>query len=39
MVPRLEDLRDKIFKEFHYSRFVVHLGGIKMYHDLCRQYY
>ena len=26
-------------KEFHCSRFVVHLSGKKMYHDLRRQYY
>ena len=25
--------------EFHFSCFVVHPGGTKMYHDLCRQYY
>ena len=24
---------------FHYSRFVVHPGGTKMYRDLCRQYF
>ena len=26
-------------KEFHYSRFAVHPGGTKMYHDLRRQYW
>ena len=25
--------------EFHYSRFTMHLGGMKMYHDLRHQYY
>ena len=29
-------LREEILKEFHYSHFVVHLGGTKMYHDLHR---
>ena len=38
-VPQLTDLREEILKEFHYSRFVVHPGGMKMYHDLHRQYY
>ena len=39
VVPQLTDLREEILKEFHFSRFVVHLGGTKMYQDLCRQYY
>ena len=39
MVPWLVDLRKEIVKEFNCSRFDVHLGGIKMYHDLHRQYY
>ena len=39
MVPYLEDLREEILKEFHCSLFIVHPGGTKMYHDLCRQYY
>ena len=39
MVPQLIDLREEIFQEFHCSRFFVHLGGTKMYHDLRRQYY
>ena len=39
MVPRLTDLREEILKEFNCSRFAVHLGGTKMYHDLRRQYY
>ena len=33
------DLREEILKEFHCSRFTVHLGGTKMYRDLRRQYY
>ena len=39
MVPRSADLRKEILKEFHCSRFFVHPGGTKMYHDLCHQYY
>ena len=34
-VPQLTDLKEEILREFHYSRFVVHPGGTKMYHDLC----
>ena len=39
MVLQSIDLREEILKEFHYSHFVVHSGGTKMYHDLRRQYY
>ena len=39
MVPQLKDLREEILREFHYSRFIVHLGGTKMYYDLCHHYY
>ena len=39
MVPQLTDLREEILKEFHCSRFSVHLGGMKIYHDLHHQYY
>ena len=39
MVPQLTDLREEILKEFHYSRFALHPGDTKMYHDLRRQYY
>ena len=39
MVPQLTDLREEILREFHCSRFSVHLGGTKMYQDLRRQYY
>ena len=39
VVPQSTDLRDEILKEFHCSRFSVHLGGTKMYQDLRRQYY
>ena len=39
MVPRLANLREEILRELHCSRFVVHPGGVKMYHDLRHQYY
>ena len=39
VVPQLTDLRKKIPREFHCSRFTVHSGGTKMYQDLRRQYY
>ena len=39
VVPQSTDLREKILREFHYSRFVVHLSDTKMYCDLRRQYY
>ena len=39
VVPQLIDLRKDILREFHCSRFVVHPGDTKMYHDLRRQYY
>ena len=39
MVPQSADLREEILREFHYSRFVMHPGGMKIYHDLHRQYY
>ena len=39
MVPQLTELREDILREFHCSRFSVHLGSMKMYQDLRRQYY
>ena len=39
VVPQSVDLRNEILREFHCSRFTVHPGGTKMYHDLHRQYY
>ena len=39
VVPQLTDQREKIFREFHCSQFVVYPGGTKMYRDLRRQYY
>ena len=38
VVPQLTDLREEL-REFHCSRFAVHPGGTKMYHDLRLQYY
>ena len=37
VVPQLTDLREEILKEFHCSRFSVHLDDTKMYQDLRRQ--
>ena len=39
MFPQLTDMRNKVLREFHCSRFVVHPSDTKMYHDLRRQYY
>ena len=39
VVPQLTNLREKILREFHCSRFAVHPGGTKMYQDLRHQYY
>ena len=39
VVPQLIELREEILKDFHCSRFAVHPGGTKMYHDLHCQYY
>ena len=39
MVPQLVDLREEILREFYCSRFAVHLGGTKMYHDFRCQYF
>ena len=36
VVPQSMDLREKILRDFHFSRFAVHPGGTKMYHDLRR---
>ena len=39
VVPQSADLREEILKEFHCSRFAVHPGGMKMYHDFRCHYY
>jgi hypothetical protein len=33
-VPNREDLKKKILDEAHTSRYSIHPGSIKMYHDL-----
>ena len=37
VVPQLIELREEILREFHCSRFVMHLGDTKMYRDIRRQ--
>ena len=39
VVPQSTELREEILREFHCSRFALHPGGTKMYHDLRHQYY
>ena len=39
VVSQLTNLREEIFREFHYSRFSVHASGTTMYHDLRCHYY
>ena len=39
VIPQSTNLKEEILRGFHCSRFFVHLGGTKMYHDLRRQYY
>ena len=36
MVPQLTDMREEILREFHCSRFDVHICGMKMYNNLRR---
>ena len=38
VAPQSKNLREEILREFHCSRFAVHPGGTKMYHDLRHQY-
>ena len=38
-VPNDAQLKEKVMKEAQHSRFTVHLGETKMYHDLRRQYW
>ncbi|XP_059671067.1 uncharacterized protein LOC132316607 [Cornus florida] len=38
-VPNLADLKREILEEAHHSRYTVHPGGTKMYHDLKRQFW
>ena len=39
VVSQSKDLREENLREFHCSRFAVHLGGTKIYRDICLQYY
>jgi hypothetical protein len=39
VVPRREALKRKIFDEAHTSRYSIHQGSIKMYHDLRQQFW
>ena len=36
VVPQSTNLMEEVLKEFHCSRFSVHPGGTKMYHNLRR---
>ena len=38
-VPDQPGLRDDILREAHSSRFTVHPGSVKMYHDVCRSFW
>jgi hypothetical protein len=38
-VPRRDALKKKILDEAHTSRYSIHLGSIKMYHDLRQQFW
>jgi hypothetical protein len=39
VVPKKEALNKKILDEAHTSRYSIHLGGTKMYHDLRKQFW
>jgi hypothetical protein len=39
VVPKKEELRKKIFDEAHTSRYSIHPGSTKMYHDLRQQFW
>jgi hypothetical protein len=38
-VPKEEALQKKIFDEAHTSRYPIHPGSTKMYHDLRQQFW
>ncbi|KAM2370076.1 hypothetical protein ACFXTH_047440 [Malus domestica] len=38
-VPDVQELRDDILHEAHYSSYTIHPGSTKMYHDLHRQFW
>jgi hypothetical protein len=39
VVPKREALKKKILDEAHISRYSIHLGSTKMYHDLRQQFW
>jgi hypothetical protein len=39
VVPKNEELRQQILDEAHLSRYSIHLGSTKMYHDLKQHYW
>jgi hypothetical protein len=39
VVPKKEELKKKILDEAHTSRYSIHLGSTKMYHDLRQQFW
>ncbi|XP_070032321.1 uncharacterized protein [Nicotiana tomentosiformis] len=38
-VPKVDILKELIFEEAHSSRYSIHLGATKMYHDLKQHYW
>ena len=38
-VPYVDDLREKIMEKYHVSRYPIHPGSPKMYHDLHEIYW
>jgi hypothetical protein len=39
VVPKREALKKKILDEAHISRYSIHMGSTKMYHDLRQQFW
>jgi hypothetical protein len=39
VVPKKEALKKKILDEAHTSRYSIHLGSTKMYHDVRQQFW
>jgi hypothetical protein len=39
VVPKIETLKRKILDEAHTSRYSIHPGSTKMYHDLRQQFW
>jgi hypothetical protein len=38
-VHNIKELKDKILREAHESAYSIHLGGMKLYHDLNSTYW